>query len=55
MLAGKAEKIFVAYPDMNKFFPAEKIVLTGIRFAAKSDWQMRNKSLGTCILWARSA
>jgi UDP-N-acetylglucosamine:LPS N-acetylglucosamine transferase len=29
MLAGKAEKIFVAYPDMNKFFPAEKIVLTG--------------------------
>ncbi|MFA7210931.1 MAG: undecaprenyldiphospho-muramoylpentapeptide beta-N-acetylglucosaminyltransferase [Bacteroidales bacterium] len=29
MLAGKAEKIFVAYPDMDKFFPAEKIVLTG--------------------------
>ncbi len=29
MLAAKAEKIFVAYPDMDKFFPAEKIVLTG--------------------------
>jgi UDP-N-acetylglucosamine--N-acetylmuramyl-(pentapeptide) pyrophosphoryl-undecaprenol N-acetylglucosamine transferase len=29
LLAKKAKKIFVAYPDMEKFFPAEKIVITG--------------------------
>lgn len=29
MLAKKASKIFVAYPEMEKHFPAEKIVLTG--------------------------
>lgn len=29
MLAGKASKICVAYEGMEKFFPAEKIVLTG--------------------------
>ncbi|MCM1318892.1 MAG: undecaprenyldiphospho-muramoylpentapeptide beta-N-acetylglucosaminyltransferase [Muribaculaceae bacterium] len=29
LLAKKAEKICVAYPDMERFFPADKIVLTG--------------------------
>jgi UDP-N-acetylglucosamine--N-acetylmuramyl-(pentapeptide) pyrophosphoryl-undecaprenol N-acetylglucosamine transferase len=29
LLAKKARKIFVAYPGMEKFFPAEKIVITG--------------------------
>ncbi len=29
LLAGKAKKICVAYPDMERFFPAEKIILTG--------------------------
>lgn len=29
LLAKKAEKICVAYPDLERFFPAEKIVLTG--------------------------
>ncbi|NCA85110.1 MAG: undecaprenyldiphospho-muramoylpentapeptide beta-N-acetylglucosaminyltransferase [Clostridia bacterium] len=29
LLAKKAEKICVAYPGMEKYFPAEKIVLTG--------------------------
>lgn len=29
MLAGKAEKIFVAYDGLERFFPAEKIVKTG--------------------------
>lgn len=29
MLAGKAGKIFVAYEGMEKYFPAEKIILTG--------------------------
>ncbi|MDQ3017997.1 MAG: UDP-N-acetylglucosamine--N-acetylmuramyl-(pentapeptide) pyrophosphoryl-undecaprenol N-acetylglucosamine transferase, partial [Bacteroidota bacterium] len=29
LLAKKARKIFVAYPDMQKYFPVEKIVLTG--------------------------
>lgn len=29
LLAGKAEKICVAYEGMNKYFPAEKIILTG--------------------------
>jgi UDP-N-acetylglucosamine--N-acetylmuramyl-(pentapeptide) pyrophosphoryl-undecaprenol N-acetylglucosamine transferase len=29
MLAGKAKKICVAYPDMEKYFPASRIVLTG--------------------------
>src|SRR5687768_10350772 len=29
MLAQKAKKIFVAYPDMEKHFPADKIVFTG--------------------------
>ena len=29
MLAKKASKIFVAYPGMEKYFPAEKIVFTG--------------------------
>lgn len=29
MLAGKASKICVAYEGMEKFFPAEKIILTG--------------------------
>jgi len=29
MLAGKADKICVAYPGMEKFFPAAKIILTG--------------------------
>lgn len=29
LLAGKVRKICVAYPDMEKYFPAEKIVLTG--------------------------
>ncbi len=28
-LAKKAKKICVAYPNMNKFFPADKIILTG--------------------------
>lgn len=28
-LAGNAEKICVAYPDLERFFPAEKIVYTG--------------------------
>ena len=29
LLAKRAQKICVAYPDMERFFPAEKIVLTG--------------------------
>ncbi len=29
LLASKAEKIFVAYPNMEQFFPKEKIVLLG--------------------------
>lgn len=29
LLAGRARKIFVAYEGMDRFFPAEKIVLTG--------------------------
>lgn len=29
LLAAKAAKICVAYPDMDRFFPAEKILLTG--------------------------
>jgi UDP-N-acetylglucosamine--N-acetylmuramyl-(pentapeptide) pyrophosphoryl-undecaprenol N-acetylglucosamine transferase len=29
MLAGKAKKICVAYPNMNRFFDAKKIILTG--------------------------
>ncbi len=29
LLAGKAAKICVAYPDMERFFPADKIVMTG--------------------------
>ncbi|MBW6490188.1 MAG: undecaprenyldiphospho-muramoylpentapeptide beta-N-acetylglucosaminyltransferase [Lentimicrobium sp.] len=29
MLAGKVMKICVAYPDMEKYFPASKIILTG--------------------------
>jgi len=29
LLASKVRKICVAYPDMEKYFPAEKIVLTG--------------------------
>ena len=29
LLAKKAKKICVAYPDLERFFPAEKIVLTG--------------------------
>lgn len=29
MLAKKAEKIFVAYENLDKFFPSEKIILTG--------------------------
>lgn len=29
ILAGKASKIFVAYPGMDKYFPAEKIMFTG--------------------------
>jgi UDP-N-acetylglucosamine--N-acetylmuramyl-(pentapeptide) pyrophosphoryl-undecaprenol N-acetylglucosamine transferase len=29
ILAKKAKKICVAYPDMDRFFPAEKIILTG--------------------------
>ncbi|MCM1297898.1 MAG: undecaprenyldiphospho-muramoylpentapeptide beta-N-acetylglucosaminyltransferase [Muribaculaceae bacterium] len=29
LLAKKAEKICVAYPDLERFFPADKIVLTG--------------------------
>lgn len=29
MLANDAQKIFVAYPDMERFFPKEKIKLTG--------------------------
>ncbi len=29
LLAGKVQKICVAYPEMEKYFPAEKIVLTG--------------------------
>src|SRR5687767_6955855 len=29
ILSKKAKKIFVAYPDMQKHFPAEKIVFTG--------------------------
>ncbi|MCH5221245.1 MAG: undecaprenyldiphospho-muramoylpentapeptide beta-N-acetylglucosaminyltransferase [Muribaculaceae bacterium] len=29
LLAAKAERICVAYPDMDKFFPADKIVMTG--------------------------
>ena len=49
MLAGKAEKIFVAYPDMDKFFPAEKIVLTGnpIRSQIRlADAQQKASALG---------
>ena len=29
MLAKKASKIFVAYPEMQKYFPADKIIFTG--------------------------
>lgn len=29
LLAGKAGKICVAYPDLQRFFPADKIVMTG--------------------------
>ncbi len=29
ILAGKASKIFVAYPGMEKYFPADKIMFTG--------------------------
>ena len=29
MLAKKVQKICVAYPNMDRFFPAEKVVLTG--------------------------
>ncbi len=29
LLAGKAEKICVAYPNMEKYFPREKIIFTG--------------------------
>lgn len=29
LLAKKAEKICVAYPDLERFFPAEKIIMTG--------------------------
>ncbi len=29
LLANKAKKIFVAYPGMEKYFPADKIVMTG--------------------------
>ncbi len=29
LLAAKVEKICVAYPNMNRYFPADKIVLTG--------------------------
>jgi UDP-N-acetylglucosamine--N-acetylmuramyl-(pentapeptide) pyrophosphoryl-undecaprenol N-acetylglucosamine transferase len=29
ILAGKASRIFVAYPGMEKYFPAEKIMFTG--------------------------
>ena len=29
MLGSKAAKIFVAYPDMNRYFPKERIILSG--------------------------
>ena len=29
LLASKAQKIFVAYPEMDKYFPVKKIILTG--------------------------
>jgi len=29
LLSGKARKVFVAYNEMEKYFPAEKIILTG--------------------------
>jgi UDP-N-acetylglucosamine--N-acetylmuramyl-(pentapeptide) pyrophosphoryl-undecaprenol N-acetylglucosamine transferase len=28
-ISGRAKRIFVAYPDMEKYFPAEKIILAG--------------------------
>jgi len=37
LLANKASKICVAYPGMEKFFPAEKIVLTGNPMRSQFD------------------
>jgi UDP-N-acetylglucosamine--N-acetylmuramyl-(pentapeptide) pyrophosphoryl-undecaprenol N-acetylglucosamine transferase len=42
ILAKKAERICVAYPHLDKFFPAEKIILTGN--PVRSDvWQIEGK------------
>lgn len=42
ILAKKAERICVAYPNLDKFFPAEKIILTGN--PVRSDvWQIEGK------------
>ncbi|MFY8138716.1 MAG: UDP-N-acetylglucosamine--N-acetylmuramyl-(pentapeptide) pyrophosphoryl-undecaprenol N-acetylglucosamine transferase, partial [Flavobacteriales bacterium] len=42
LLAKKAERICVAYPHLDKFFPAEKIILTGN--PVRSDvWQIEGK------------
>lgn len=51
LLASKAEKICTAYEGMERFFPAEKIILTGnpVRkdlVEAKSDVRQARKSFG---------
>ena len=46
-LARHAEKICVAYPGMERFFPAEKIIMTGNRCLFKAGDGLRNRCLST--------
>lgn len=47
LLAKKAEKICVAYPDMDRFFPTDKIIETGnpVRKALLSDAPSQKKAI----------
>lgn len=55
LLAKKAAKICVAYPGMEKYFPAEKIILTGnpIRSKVISIEGKRNEAIGFFALDAK--
>ncbi len=47
LLAGKASRIFVAYPGMEKYFPAEKILFTGnpVRINFENLSEKRNEGI----------
>jgi UDP-N-acetylglucosamine--N-acetylmuramyl-(pentapeptide) pyrophosphoryl-undecaprenol N-acetylglucosamine transferase len=47
ILAGKASRIFVAYPGMDKYFPTEKIMFTGnpVRINFKKLSEKKNKGI----------